>query len=400
MFRVPASASRPSPPAVLDYGAYRALRRFPALDGVRAIAILLVITVHVQHQGLWGHLNGGNGVTIFFVLSGYLITMLALREESERGHLDVRAFFVRRFFRIYPLYVVVLSLYMVLILLLGYDAARRAHFVHELPYYWLGFPEHANSFNPDVAFQVSWSLGIEEKYYLVWPFLAFVLLAARFRARVVACVVLCGVIMTVEGLGRNGVDVLVDAAKVVFPYVHILIGCALALLLHQPRFYRRLRWLGRREPLWAALVLVVVLGLLTRPSGSPFAALPFSIAAAVALTGLVTAPASAPARFLSSRVMVQIGALSYSLYLVHQIALNAVEKGTVHAGAAGAVLEPAVGIPLGLALAYLLHISVERPFIRIGRRIAKHPVATPTEADEEAREEVHEAASDQLLNRT
>jgi peptidoglycan/LPS O-acetylase OafA/YrhL len=375
----------------LDYAGYRGLRRFPPLDGVRAIAILLVVTVHVQHQNLWGHLNGGNGVTIFFVLSGYLITMLALREEAERGRLDIRAFFVRRLFRIYPLYTVVLLLYMGLILGVGFDSARRTHFEHELPYYWLGFPEHANSFNPDVAFQVSWSLGIEEKYYLVWPLLAFALLAGRLRGRLMACIVLASAILTIESF--RGYGFFGDAAKVVFPYVYILVGCALALLLHNARAYERLRWLGRREPLYASLALVASLGLVTRPNGAPFAALAFSIAVALGLAGLVTAPLSAPARLLSSRPMVQIGVLSYALYLTHQIALNIVEKGTAHAGALGALLEPAIGVPLGLLFAYLLHVTVERPFIGIGRRLARRPVAPPVEADEQAHEQIAPAPS-------
>src|SRR5436853_352766 len=93
------------------YEDWRAARYFPGLDGLRAIAALLVVFHHARTHRLWGVLEGWNGVTLFFVLSGFLITTLALREEDERGALRWRAFFVRRGFRILPVYLASLALY-------------------------------------------------------------------------------------------------------------------------------------------------------------------------------------------------------------------------------------------------------------------------------------------------
>ena len=92
----------------MTFERYKARKRIKELDGLRAIAVLLVVTVHM-HDKVWTRLNGGLGVVIFFVLSGYLITMLALREEEARGGLDFTAFYIRRTFRIFPLYYVVLA---------------------------------------------------------------------------------------------------------------------------------------------------------------------------------------------------------------------------------------------------------------------------------------------------
>jgi peptidoglycan/LPS O-acetylase OafA/YrhL len=327
------------------------------------VAILLVVTAHLPVQRVWGHAHGANGVTVFFVLSGYLITMLALREESRRGFLDLRSFFLRRLCRIYPLYTVVLALYVTLILGVGVESARRAHFLRELPYFSLGFPEHANFFDPNVPFQVSWSLGIEEKYYLIWPFLAFVALAGLVRARLSACLLLAGLLL--------GAQYLDGGARVVFPYVHILAGCALALLLHRRETFGVLRLLGRPWALRASLLAVAALDTRTGYSTSPLLTTAFTLVVAAALCGIVVAPGSIPSRLLSTRPAVFVGTLSYGLYLVHQLGLNAVEGHTKAYGFAGSVVELCAGLALGLVLAYALHVTIEKPFIRLGHALSR-----------------------------
>src|SRR5438094_377679 len=97
-----------------SYQEYRALKYVPELDGLRALSALLVISYHM-HDKVWGWLAGYLGVQVFFVLSGYLITTLALREEAERGALCLPAFYVRRACRIFPLYYLTLGTYCLLI---------------------------------------------------------------------------------------------------------------------------------------------------------------------------------------------------------------------------------------------------------------------------------------------
>src|SRR5438309_7314404 len=126
---------------ISGYDAWQAAAFFPALEGLRGIAALLVVFHHSRTHRLWGWLEGWNGVTLFFVLSGFLITTLALREEDALGALRWRAFFVRRAFRIVPVYVASLGLYVAAMLLLGIGAAHRAVFLHAVPWYLSPFPE-------------------------------------------------------------------------------------------------------------------------------------------------------------------------------------------------------------------------------------------------------------------
>jgi peptidoglycan/LPS O-acetylase OafA/YrhL len=118
---------------LLSHSDFRSLRRFPALDGVRAIAVLLVVAAHSRGPGSLHYLAGWNGVTIFFVLSGFLITTLALREEERAGRVFLRGFYVRRVFRILPLYLLVLLLYVPIVRVLGIGDSDK--FTQALPYY-------------------------------------------------------------------------------------------------------------------------------------------------------------------------------------------------------------------------------------------------------------------------
>ena len=94
------------------------------------------------------------------------------------------AFYLRRTFRILPMYYLTLAIYCVLILVLHADPARHDKFVRALPYYLTYLQEWPHLVLKDVPFELSWSLGIEEKFYLVWPVLGFLLLRKRFGLRV------------------------------------------------------------------------------------------------------------------------------------------------------------------------------------------------------------------------
>lgn len=168
-----------------SHNAYLSLPYFSSLDGLRAISVLLVLISHARGAEAFHWLRGANGVTVFFVLSGFLITTLALREEARQGFLDIRAFFIRRIFRILPVYYLALGLYCALILGLGIEGHRRDDFLGALPFYAFYFQEYPHFLTPGIPFEVSWSLGIEEKFYLLWPFLAF-WLKPGFSVRVFA----------------------------------------------------------------------------------------------------------------------------------------------------------------------------------------------------------------------
>lgn len=147
--------------------------RLPALDGLRAIAILLVLLHHITSylsedlgylKGLLG--TGWNGVYLFFVLSGYLIGTLAFREIAETGNLRVGHFWGRRFFRTWPLYLVVLA-----------TNALHARSIEPSLWHYLTFTQ--NFFSPKFFMQ-SWSLAVEEQFYFLFPIaVTFVIWAKR-----------------------------------------------------------------------------------------------------------------------------------------------------------------------------------------------------------------------------
>ena len=327
---------------------YGARRYFPELDGVRAVSVLLVFTTHLDVL-FWEHLQGSTGVTFFFVLSGYLITTLSLREESSAGHFGLGSFYLRRVFRIYPLYLFVLGTYVVLVLGFGMADERRDSFVHSLPYYLAFLPEQALLGHQGVEppFSGAWSLGIEEKFYFVWPLLGFVVLAGRFRGRIAALLV-AAVAFPFGGLLFGDVGTLVE------PYALLAMGCLIAVLLHKPETYEttpaaraRRRRSACSSGCWSSRS--------SRSRASPSAAPAVRRVRRArdrVFVGLLTSR-SKVAAVLSTRPMVFLGRVSYAFYLTHNFAINgaqgalpgrrAVRRGDHPGGRAGPGDRPRVG---------------------------------------------------------
>ena len=147
----------------------------PALDGLRAIAVCAVLIAHASY----GHISGGFlGVEMFFVLSGYLITTLLLTERQQTGTLSLRHFYLRRAARLLP------ALGLVTLLALAMYASDPSlmpsgDVLASIPIVWLFFSNWFAAAGDNLGLlQHTWSLGIEEQFYLLWP-LAFVLITAR-----------------------------------------------------------------------------------------------------------------------------------------------------------------------------------------------------------------------------
>lgn len=343
---------------------YGARRYFPELDGVRAISVILVFTTHLDVL-FWEHLQGSTGVTFFFVLSGYLITTLSLREEGSSGRLSLGSFYLRRVFRIYPLYLFVLLTYCVLIFGFGMASERRPSFEHSLPYYLLFLPEQAllGYQGVEPPFSGAWSLGIEEKFYFVWPLLGFVILAGRFRGRIAALVV-ATVAFPFGGLLFGDIGTLVE------PYALLALGCLIAVLLHRADTYDRLSRIGA-APTFGILVGLLAVCQFAVPGitlGHPLYIV-YGVLVAVAFVGLLTAR-SRVAAFLSLRPLVFLGRVSYAFYLTHNFAINAAQGALPGGVLFDAVITPVVAMALAIALAWGLHVTVEKPMIKLGHKIA------------------------------
>lgn len=346
---------------------YLETRRFPAIDGLRAVSILLVLTWHVNST-VWHRLQGWEGVTVFFVISGFVITTPLLREHDRSGRVALGSFYRRRAYRILPVYLVVLLLYLALVVGLDWHH-HRGLFDQALPYY-LSFLNDFAPFTRDTPFAQSWSLGVEEKFYVVWPLLAFVLLPA-FRGRVATALALAPFLLLPFGVFGW-----------FYAYADIMVGCLLAVALHHPRgFELATRWLR----FWPSAVVLVALWALI-PVGRPVEYLfPFAVAAVMVS---LTTGSPAAARLLETGPARWMGRLSYSVYLTHLLVASVV----VAAGRkAGLWLGP-TGLPHGIvanavvlfavtagsfALASVLYRWVEQPWIDRGRRTRVVVVPVP-----------------------
>jgi peptidoglycan/LPS O-acetylase OafA/YrhL len=352
---------------IARYDEWRATRYFPGLEGLRALAALLVVFHHARTHRLWGVLEGWNGVTLFFVLSGFLITTLALREEDEHGALRWRAFVVRRGFRILPVYLASLALYAVVMYSVGFGGSHRSAFTHALPWYLSPFPEVPFFTRTHIVFSLAWSLGIEEKFYLLWPLLAFVVLRKHARGRIGVALVLALVAQLPIAFTGGG--------RALAPYSAILVGCLLAFALHHRRTFRLVARIGSRLGLVAALALLVLVQGLTHVFdmtaagfrvASPYYYLPYSLAAALVVAALVLQAHGSG--LFRSRPLRFVGRVSYPLYLTHPVALGFAATAIAPGGIAAELAYLALGLTLSLALAYGLHRTVERPLIALGKR--------------------------------
>lgn len=306
---------------VAQFEAYRAKARFGALDGLRFFCIAAVLIHHMPGVHEMGETyvllsRGFLGVDFFFVLSGFLITTLLLREEERTGTISIRGFYWRRVLRILPLYLLVVTAMVVV-----YAVIKAEPLAQEIwPYYYVFL---ANFLQGDIAnLGPMWSLSVEEQYYLIWPLL-LILLPRRTRLWALAILVVINMagVLDLFGVKAPQAGPLIFAMSI--GYAAILLGSALAVILNDPRLFRFLApVLGRR---WSALPLIALLlvQLLVFPDvilGWP----QFSIHVVMTLilATLVMREDHVAMPLLRFRPVARVGEVSYGVYLLHLIGLH------------------------------------------------------------------------------
>jgi peptidoglycan/LPS O-acetylase OafA/YrhL len=336
----------------MTYDEFTALRHFSGLDGLRAVAAVMVVAFHYG-GAKWAWVSGWSGVHVFFVLSGFLITTLALREEDRRGKLSLPDFYLRRLFRIVPVYLVVVGL---LVIQVRYVMGYRGSPLAEDMKYLLTF---TNEYAPNQFFVQSWTLGIEQKFYLVWPLLAFAggFVALTFARRI-------AVTLGVIAAGLCVFFLVVPAPTV--HYLVILLGCLLAVVMHNPRGYELVRPLT--HPVAGVVLAVLFVGAqaglapVQRVLDQPTAVLLYGLCVMLLLPAVL---GPGPVRWtLSIRPMRFVGERSYSLYLVQGIVGWALLKVVTLNGGHKLFLLATLA---SLLVADVLYRVVEQPFIRLGR---------------------------------
>lgn len=335
------------------------LKRIPALDGVRGIAIILVLVSHaeISSAGAYGALLarlGDLGVKLFFVLSGFLITTLLLQEQERTGGIAYGRFMVRRAFRILPpAYVFILTV--VIGARFGLVTLRPGDAVHALTYttdfaqpsWWLGH---------------LWSLSIEEQYYVLWPLIlglvrprigVYLMIASLLVAAVMRVVLIAQFPEWTEGIERSFI-----VAEDGFGAGGLL-ATLLPRLSSLPLYHKAIRsW-------WAPLLLVAAAGL-DQLEHHPlvFYGVVQSViylTLAVWLHRTLVVDDDWLARLLNMRWLTWIGSISYSLYLWQQPFLAPAELQLFH--------NFPLALGLSLACAVASYHLVERPFLRLRDRI-------------------------------
>ena len=360
---------------------------FPGLNGLRFFAAMAVAASHVelmkQYHGLPNAYDkpaiyelGRLGVTLFFVLSGYLITYLLLVEKQRTGTIDVRRFYVRRVLRIWPLYfALVLAAFLILprieaFAVPKYTEALGGHFAATFPLFLLFLPQLALSIYEPVPFaEPAWSIGVEEQFYLLWPLLLrrstrFVTLAVTTIVVVVGARHLALAMATSQ---RADEAALLLWNRVINYLYFTRIECmAIGGLFAWVVFAKKetlLRFLHHPVTQIATYALTAYL-LVTDRHKPIFDYGWYSVCFGVLILNISTSPRSLVR--MNGRVFDFLGNISFAIYMLHEIAIQAVLAAGLTANA------PLYGVSavLTIAAASACYLGLERPFLRLKSRLA------------------------------
>lgn len=342
-------------------------RQLPGLDGFRMIAVFSVI---LYHADIGSNLfTARHGVAGFFVLSGFLITWLLLKEQGLNGKVSLKDFYMRRALRIFPAY------YVFVAITISWDMLRGNEEIKPLIlpalFYYVNYH---NAIEGHAAGSVAhlWSLAIEEQFYLLWPVL-FIYLQQRGIETMTRFLCLAMIVVmvwrtaavTVFDLGTswayNSFDTRFD---------NLATGCLLAVLIGSTRVQDTLQLLASR--VWMPVVTLILL-YLSRYIDSDFYAYgpAFTIDAillAILLVQLMVLSHTKPYAWLNSAPVIYLGILSYPLYLWHLRGLEAGNK-LVFLPEPMRVL---AGVLCAIILAAISYHLLEKPFLRHKRKYQHH----------------------------
>jgi peptidoglycan/LPS O-acetylase OafA/YrhL len=354
----------------------------PSLDGMRGAAFLLVFFGHALPAAMLRFVPPAFGVTVFFVLSGYLITTLLRREFDRSGTVGFGEFYLRRALRILPPFYIVLLVSSILTQIGAVEGqvtlpAIGAYVLHAANYWHIyrGLDEIPGGTS------VYWSLSVEEHFYLLFPLLYWAMRRWQWSAKqqlgtilglCAAVLVWRIVLVTVFDAPHDRLyrasDTRVDA---------ILAGCALAVygnpMMDRSRFSEK-TWRWVLLPIGAAVLLMT--SLVRQPLFQE--AVKGSLQAAALIPLFVVAircPAWGPMRLLNTKIMGFVGLLSYGLYLIHRTVLALVETWVT----TNLIVVVPLALGASIAFCYALYVFVEQPCAQLRKRLgaAKKTKAPP-----------------------
>jgi peptidoglycan/LPS O-acetylase OafA/YrhL len=350
------------------------LSQLPALDGLRAVAAFLVVFCHFGYERVPGDL----GVLMFFVLSGFLITWLLLKEDEKFGTVSLPNFYIRRSLRIFP------AFYAYVLFYVGIVTAFHKRLVwgqvvcaclYVSNYY------HVLRGDPDTGLSHTWSLGIEEQFYLLWA-LAFVmfrrprgrlawLLAGSVLVIWIYRAILYFVFHTWQGHFYEAFDTRAD---------HLLVGCLLAVVLRAgftPGFWRAVcAHVALSLPVVGLLLLSVALRIKFGPDYRDTAGFMIDpVLVALLIVQLIAFRGKLIWAWLNVAPVRFLGRISYSIYLYQQITLQPVRK---YLHGSPVFFQLVIALAVVVLVASTSYYLIEKPFLRLRDRFRPYPPSLPS----------------------
>jgi len=338
-------------------------KKLPGLDGFRMIAVMAVV---LAHSGVATDIfTARHGVAGFFVLSGFLITWLLLKEYEKTGTVSFRDFYMRRSLRIFPAY------YAFLVASISWDLFRGNDDIHSaiLPglFYFMNY-HNALEGHSTSSLAHLWSLAIEEQFYLLWPLLFLFLMGKGKQYAIGFLIIASVVVMAWRSYSFSVLDYGASYAYNAFDtrFDNLAIGCALAFLVQKKRFLRLMD--GLSGQFWMPLVTLLLLFLLRQISNSHYAYGPgFTIDALLLAVLLMQLMRLSQGRFwvwLNNPISIYLGVISYPVYLWHGWGIQAGNK----LGFLPEAFQICAGVLLSFMLAAGSYHILEKRFLQLKHR--------------------------------
>lgn len=331
----------------------------PSLDGLRALAIILVVLSHANFKYFQ---NGGIGVSIFFTLSGFLITTLLLDEFDVKDKISFKTFYVRRAFRLFPaLYVMLLAVAIYTCFFwtgqdqknIFYDLLSSALYLYNISWSWGWGAKNYLVYH-------TWSLGVEEQFYLFWPFILVLFLKLKKKVALINYLILFILLVWISK-GFNNFNYV--AGSIVKE--SIFMGCLLALLRNTQKIPEKIPGIF---PI-ISLILLIYLGVFPNKYLNQIneTFLPNIVGIATSFLIIYLLNENALSSFFSNKYMVFIGKISYSLYIWHLPVFKMFYYHSTLPSIVSFILKFAVTLILSLLSWYL----VEKAARDFGRKICE-----------------------------
>ncbi|MCC7523701.1 MAG: acyltransferase [Chitinophagaceae bacterium] len=350
-------------------------RYVPFLDGFRGYAILLVIIGHLYRDLIRVALLG---VTLFFFVSGFLITKLLIVEFRKRNSISLKDFYLRRVFRLYPALLFFLAVTVTFILSSGKKIIFPDIFsglFYFTNYYLVYFKPVLLSAGYPLVSEILWSLSVEEHFYLFYPVLFLILFSDTNNKLLYFLGILLILFLLSRFIEFFRNSNLSEVRKIIYYTTHnrgdsILFGCVSALLIYRYAAPLYKKYLSSRSLFILSFVLLALVEII--PSQLFQNTLKYSFQG-IAFSMIVPAllfqnSGTGIKRWIEGRFIVYIGKLSYSLYLFHWVSIKIIGFYVPQKGPFAILLT----IVLTICLALISYYAVERPFLSLRRRFGSH----------------------------